>query len=245
MRRVNFLLRIWVIVGAALLLLQTPKGGPGYAEYSPGSCINYATGPQTCPSGCTGSSFTQTTQASGNGISYLKPTTNTTPCGSAKQGKTCSNPTQYTNVWDFQDCCAQLRLDCTGVGYSYMNCCNASAVCMSGTCCIPDSWPGCGSDSSNCCSESPCVGNVCQGSDCSLYGDPCGDEYPCCYPGVCHNGMCCPPGCPMPACSDISAYCSAQCGCPYSNTCSDCYDGCVSGMSSGCAGVCEACGICC
>jgi len=188
MRRVTFLLRIWVIAGAALLLLQTPKGDRGYAEYSPGSCINYATPTQTCPSGCTISSFTQYTLASGNGIYYLK-VKSTTPCGSAKTGETCTNPTQYTNVWDFQDCCAQLGFDCTGVGYSYLNCCNAGAVCMSGTCCIPDTWSGCEKDS-DCCSGGPCTNGTCQGSDCGVTGDDCDSQNPCCYPLLCTDGTC-------------------------------------------------------
>jgi hypothetical protein len=189
MKRVTFLLRVWVIVGAALLLLQTPRGGRGYAEYSPGSCINYATPTQTCPSGCTNSSFTQTTMASGNGIYYLV-VKSTTPCGSAKTGKTCNNPTQYGPYWDFQDCCAALGAGCTGVGYSYMNCCTASAVCMSGTCCIPDTHYGCSNDS-DCCSGGPCwPDGECGGSNCGQEGDVCNDQYPCCIGLTCPGGTC-------------------------------------------------------
>jgi hypothetical protein len=260
MRRVNFLLRIWVIVGAALLLLRTPKGGGGYAEYSPGSCINFAVGPQSCPSGCTISSFTQYTQASGNGVYFLSVYSRT-PCGSAKKGKTCNNPTQFINTWDFPDCCAALGLDCTGVGKQYMNCCDANATCMVGTCCIPDSYSGCAKNS-DCCSGGPCTNGTCQGSNCGQPGDNCSVDYPCCSGYTCsnpngggtccpnscpqcYNGSCCPSTCPEPACSNVSAYCSALCGCPYSNTCSDCYDGCSSGMSEGCASVCAECGVCC
>jgi hypothetical protein len=149
MRRVTFLLRMWVLVGALLLLLAPPGGDRGYAEYSPGSCINYAISQPSCPSGCTNASFTQMTLASGNGVYYLAVESQT-PCGSAKQGQTCNQPTQYWNIYDFSpDCCAALGGSCTGVGHNYMNCCDADAACMMDTCCITLGDP-CDNDS-DCC----------------------------------------------------------------------------------------------
>ena len=214
MRRVTFLLRMWVIVGAVLLLLQTPKGDRGYAEYSPGSCINYAISQPACPSGCTNSKFTQMTPASGNGVYYLGVYSKT-PCGSAKQGETCSNPTQYVNVYDFDHCCAGLGLDCTGVGHNYMNCCDSRAECMPGVCCLPTGQTGCGRDNDCCsgnCFGGTCCPNTCPTPYCSnisgycwaACGCPgassCSDCYYVCYSemyagceSVCTEcGICCP-----------------------------------------------------
>ena len=226
-------------MGAALLLLQTPKGGQGYAEYSPGSCINYGIDIPTCPSGCTNSDFVQNTVASGNGIFYLKPTTNTTPCGSAKEGETCNNPTQYTNVWDFQDCCAALGAECTGTGYSYMNCCLSNADCIASTCCLPDGQ-GCSGNNAYCCS-----------GFCNSFGTcGCIESGACNYPtdccsGNCYNKTCCPSTCPFSGCSNPGAFCWASCGCPGNEACSDCYTACLSEMSQGCGSACQECGICC
>jgi hypothetical protein len=195
MRRVTFLLRMWVIVGAVLLLLQTPKGGQGYAEYSPGSCINFATAPQTCPSGCTISSFTQYTQASGNGVYYLA-VYSTTPCGSAKQGETCNNPTQYFQVYDFKDCCAALEAGCTGVGHSYLNCCDPSPVVCAEPkmfCCYEDGSPCTpGQEPNYCCSEL-CLHYNKECGTCSLLTEPCGDLSDCCSSvgEECQSNKCC------------------------------------------------------
>jgi hypothetical protein len=244
MRRVTFLLRIWVIVGAALLLLQTPKGERGYAEYSPGSCISYGLSVPNCPSGCTGSDYIQYLQAPGNGVFYLK-VYSYTPCGEAQPGETCNNPTQYTYVNDFSDCCAHLGTDCTGKGFGYLNCCDSNAWCIASKCCIPDTYSGCGT-ASDCCSGGPCTEGTCQGSDCIQQGDSgCGSQQPCCYGSTCFNGLCCPNSCPNPNCSNISGYCWGACGCPGNEACSDCYAACYAEMYEGCESACTQCNICC
>jgi len=246
MRRANLLLRIWVIVGAVLLLLQTPQGQRVYAEYSPGSCINVQSSQPSCPSGCTGSTFQQNSQAAGNGIFYLT-IHSTTPCGSAKQGQQCNNPTQYYFIEDFQDCCAALGDGCTGRGQNYMNCCAENAYCIADKCCIPDTYSGCGT-ASDCCSGGPCVNGTCQGSDCGQPGDYCSNVYPCCSGYNCadpNGGTCCPNTCPFPACSDPGAYCWVQCGCPGNEACSECYTACYDEMSQGCEATCEECDVCC
>jgi hypothetical protein len=192
MRRVTFLLRIWVILGAALLFLQTPKGRRGYAQYSPGSCINFAVGPQTCPSGCTTSSFTQYTVASSGGVYFLSVWSKT-PCGSAKQGETCNNPTQYFQVYDFDDCCAHLGVDCTGVGHDYMNCCDPSPVVCMAWCCIDNGGSCSPSRPGDCCTEL-CLSYNNKCGTCSTLGQPCGNNPDdCCYfYGVtCPYGFCC------------------------------------------------------
>jgi hypothetical protein len=184
------------------------------------------------------------TQASGNGIYYLG-VKSTTPCGSAKQGETCNNPTQYYWVYDFQDCCAALGAECTGTGYSYLNCCSTSAYCIVDKCCIPDTYYGCSKDS-DCCSGGPCYSDgLCGGTNCGQPGAGCNGQYPCCLGYTCYNGTCCPSSCPFPACSDPGAYCWAACGCPGSNTCSDCDIACVSEMTAGCESACQQCDICC
>ena len=58
-------------------------------------------------------------------------------------------------------------------------------------------------------------------------------------------GASCPPSCPTPYCSNIDAYCWAECGCPGNNACSDCYWACTTEMEQGCESVCQQCGICC
>ena len=55
----------------------------------------------------------------------------------------------------------------------------------------------------------------------------------------------CPKTCPNPNCSDISAYCWADCDCPYANTCGLCYNVCYQDLYEACEGTCQECGICC
>jgi hypothetical protein len=222
MKRVTLLLRLWVFVGALLLLVSNPRGPWARSAATQdaltpmgekGDCIQPARNPNAqCPSGCTGSTFVQyTAQGGTNGTFYLEDN-GTAPCGTAKQGETCNPPLQWFPVGDFDDCCAHLGLDCTGVGNQYMNCCDSPAQCLSGRCCLAN-------------------GLACSGND----------AY--CCSGYCYNGTCCPSTCPTPYCADISAFCSAACS--DSGDYSDCYNTCYSEMYSGCEGACESCGICC
>jgi len=55
----------------------------------------------------------------------------------------------------------------------------------------------------------------------------------------------CPPTCPIPGYPNITAYCNAECGCPYANTCGLCFNGCYNGSISGCESICKQCGLCC
>jgi len=218
MRRATFLLRMLICVGALLLLRPSPREDRGYAQ-GEGSCIQPMQEQGQCPSGCTVGSFgTYTTTPATNGTFYLDY--QQAPCGTAKQGETCKPPLQYYPVGDFKHCCAQLGTHCVpGPQGGYMSCCDDSNTCMGSgntVCCLPDG--------------SSCAGN---------------DAY--CCSGYCSpvTGTCCPSTCPMPACSNVDGYCWLNCGCPYSNSCSDCYSACVTEMTSGCESACKACDVCC
>jgi len=189
MTGVTSLLRVWIFVGALLLLVSYPRGprgqgvtlGGGTQDAAapmgePGDCIQPVAVQGQCPSGCTVTKFNQyTTQGGTNGTFYLLDN-GPAPCGKAEQGESCNPPLQYYPVGDFSDCCAALGDDCTGVGHNYMNCCDSSDSCMMGTCCIPTGGDGCQGDDNACC-DGNCVGNTCQSSGGG--GGGCGSDDDC------------------------------------------------------------------
>ncbi len=190
MREVTFLLRMCVFVGALLLLLSSPRGDRWYAQGS-GSCINPVSSQASCPSGCTDSTFNQyTAQPANNGVFYLDDN-GPAPCGNAKQGESCSPPLQYYPVGDFSDCFAGLGVGCTGVGQNYMNCCDSTAQCVSGVCCLPDGQSGCDGNNDYCCSGD-CEGSSCQssGGGGGGGGGGCTDDGDCPPDRCCNDGNC-------------------------------------------------------
>jgi hypothetical protein len=185
MRRVTFLLRVWVLVGTTLLLLPIPGMLRGDTS---GFCIQPVRGTANCPSGCTIGSFPQYTQEPGsNGTWYLKDN-GPAPCGTAKQGQSCSPPLEWYPVGDYQNCCTKLGYGgCTG-NYNtneYLACCDTSPVeCVAGICCLPDGSQGCTTDG-DCCNY-PCVNGKCR---CIPRGQYCGSNPDaCCPPYTCDDG---------------------------------------------------------
>jgi len=118
---------------------------------NPGDCIHAITTTANCPSGCTTATFTQwIAQPGTNGVDYLEiypyP-----PCGTAKPGQQCSQPTWWNPVNDREDCCAVLGAYCTNDTTGYLNCCDQYAVCgAKHYCCYPNRIE-CSSDD-ECCS---------------------------------------------------------------------------------------------
>jgi hypothetical protein len=61
----------------------------------------------------------------------------------------------------------------------------------------------------------------------------------------------CPTSCPYGSiCGNVDAYCFQECGCSSSGGCiypyqTQCYNGCVSTLSSNCQSLCTECKVCC
>ncbi len=184
MRRVALLLRMFVLVGA-MLLLSIPRKGQGQSggpPGGPGQCINPVLFYSYCPSGCVGGPAVDnySAQPAAEGVYYLT-FANVQNCGGAQSGQSCSPPDIYLSNYDFSDCCAALGQECTGTGQSWMNCCDQNLQCE-GTCCV--------ANGQTCSGDSDCCSGYCNGTTCQTYvggggggggggGDGCGDDDDC------------------------------------------------------------------
>ena len=235
MRTSRILLRLLLLVGSLIFLLDAHHRGLATYDrdcgyYPPGTANN-------CPSPCLLKYYTFTWQQAGpeyvNGnqvwctgdpnldcywaTAVTSPTTpeRSDACGCGDTGQWCG---------ENSDCCVDdwcLDNKCVDCLPNGVGTCETNADCCSGTFCDCNGYCTSGGEGDDCCYN----------ADCSSH--------------ACYDDSCCPSSCPFSGCSNPSAYCNTLCGCPDSNTCSNCYDGCYSAMSSGCESACQSCGICC
>jgi hypothetical protein len=145
MKQMIILLRMTVFAVALVLLTD----GPPAMSSTVYTCVSYTTTQQSCPSGCTNSTFVT---AIPNGPGEYNLVTVSQPCGTNKPGQTCSQPSGVLQA-QLGDCCV------TSGGY----CGNPGSYCCPGLacgntfgqpiCCLPVD--------SACESDDECCTNIC------------------------------------------------------------------------------------
>lgn len=112
--------------------------------------------------------------------------------GCGTDGRNCCNTPDFNCQ---SDNCMACILTGGGTCTSSTDCCDASAVCEGGTCCISDGSSGCEGDDLNCCNSPSATCNsitdICQ-TACAAVGSGCGAGGDCCDSNAsCIAGTCC------------------------------------------------------
>jgi hypothetical protein len=159
------LLRLAVLTGCLLLIIGGPRVWRVRAHTE--DCVRMQENPnQPCPSGCTLSSYNYWYLV-GTGFTYSDY--NPAPCGSAQQGKTCSQAEEYDPPQNEQcsTCCLNTG-QCSSTECNGNDPCCGTARCTNGQCCVAN---GALCTALQVCCYENCLSGFCQ--NCAYLGQPC------------------------------------------------------------------------
>jgi len=193
MRRIRMLLRLFVLVGCLILLLDVRYRG--FATWAAVCGVYNLSTEVNCPSPCTMQYHTYPKEQDGP---FYISSPNYPYCNSYPSNGCTAATEVYANSYPFKD------LDLCGCGATGQYCendgdCCGSDFCQlsgnSGTCvtCLSDGWSGCDTNADCCsgfCNSEGTCGCLSPGDNCNYNTDCC--SHACCMnPNSCQIGTCC------------------------------------------------------